>query len=358
MAFPTPTGEALIPGGDGDLSVGVYRLGLIGAGRAGVNLVDAFYRTGWHHGVGIAADPDAFEDKALDAKARIRLGTPSEGTGMRGVERVIGDQQFAIASALVDAFGSDRELILIAAGLGGVTGVGSVPALLEVLKEVSAATRRDERPPPPVGMLLSVTPRRLLAEEGRVSAAEEGVQTLRRLHDGGKLRPFILVEPDRLREFVPGEDVAARRMRDATVAGACDAVNRLPLLRPLRGEVDADAFRKAVEGEGLSSIGLSAATGTSAADLEGAVRHALGKGWLCGAVAPSRGLVAAVVVVIGSEDLAGDAGTLSRLESAVGIAKGILPQARLSTGIYEDDGKGVRIIAWVGGLPFPESLVS
>jgi len=48
---------------------------------------------------------------------------------------------------------------------------------------------------------------------------------------------------------------------------------------------------------------------------------------------------------------------VSRLESAVDGVAVLLPQASITTGIYEDGGRGIRIVVWVGGLPFPENLV-
>ena len=110
-----------------------------------------------------------------------------------------------------------------------------------------------------------------------------------------------------------------------------------------------------LDGDGTSSFGLAAATGVDAQALTEAVDHVFAGGWLCEPAA-SRRRTALALVMIGQETLAGEPAVAERLSVAVGKLEGHLPQADVEVGVYEDNGTGVRIAVWVGGLPFSESL--
>jgi len=355
MMFPTPDGGVLDPAADfgkADLAIGVYRLGIVGAGAAGSRLAGAFYRAGWRQVAAVGTDEDALESSGLLGEMVAVLPRLDDQAGLRDVARVLDEHRDSVETVLGSALGHDRTLHLVTTGLGGRTGVGAVPPLLERLQAVRMAAQPGSSPVP-VGLLLSVDPSRVV-DENRVTAARAGVETLRRLHDGGKLRPFLVYEKNRL-EFGSGE--TDQELTNATLAGAVDALVRLPLLEPVAGDLDGPTLQTAFGVEGMSSLGLAGVMQTDEESLDALVRHALGDGWLWGGMPPSRGRLAVIAIMIGSEALAGDPNVVERSVSAVETARGILPQATLSMGIYGDNGPGVRAVAWVGGLPFPEDLV-
>jgi hypothetical protein len=102
---------------------------------------------------------------------------------------------------------------------------------------------------------------------------------------------------------------------------------------------------------------LGATSRTDEESISQAVRHALREGLLFRGVPASRARAAVVLAQIGSEVPDGEASVVRRLESSVAKVREILPQAAVATGIYRDDGQGVRVLAFVGGLPTPEFLV-
>lgn len=339
VSWPLAAGGRLAPSADADLAVGAHRLGIVGLGRAGVRIAEVFADLGWKHVAGLAADQDV-----LDGASAETLTLPGGLDDVRAVGTALEDRQSEIAGLLKSALGTDRTLRLLAAGLGGVTGIGSIPAVVDQLNALDEAG---------CGVVLSTpAPGQVPAE--RADAVRDGVGTVRRLHEAGKLRPFIVVDEARLASFIGEDD---KDGWNATIGGALDTVLRLPVMPSIGGTLDGDAVRGALVEDGMSSMGLAACTETDAATLAATARHALEGGWLCGSMAPSRGRVAVILAMIGSEALVGDVSVVSRLESAVAGVAESLPQASIATGMYEDRGRGIRIVVWVGGLPFPENLV-
>lgn len=388
--FPDPDGGVIAsPSGEGeaDLAMGTFRLGVIGAGAAGARLADAFYRIGWRRAICFSAKAEALEDLEIPAARCVRILLPAEPASVRPAEpaslrpaepaspppaepaslddgrRAVAAAQLQLVAACRDGLGADRTLNLLLFGLGGVTGAGSLGALLEIIGEYEKLSRGDAAAadPVPCGVVMAAPSPAEIDDAGGRELVLAGVDAARKLLDAGRLRPFIVVENRRLAAALGGgalDEAQAQAQANATVAGAIDALNRLSLLSPLAGQLDAEAMRSLWLSPGMSTIGIAATR--RAADPEAvkaAVRHALTDGLLLGSVPASRARQAAVVAAIGSEVLAGGAAMLNRLESAVEVAEGILPQARPLTGIYEVPGDEVRVISFLGGLPFPENLV-
>ena len=82
--------------------------------------------------------------------------------------------------------------------------------------------------------------------------------------------------------------------------------------------------------------------------------QALTGGVLAADLPSSRARSAAVVALVGASILNENQEVAVRLaESAAAACGRCLPQARAQIGVYEDAEEGVRIIALLGGLPFP-----
>ena len=311
----------------------------MGLGRGGARIARQFAALGWRRVAALARDASV-----LDEVEGASLQLPSGLDDVRAVGVALEDRQSEIAALLTETLGTDRTLRLLIAGLGGVTGVGSIPM---VLKQLSLLD-----PDAGCGVILS-TPSAAPGAE-RTEAVRGGIDTVRRLQEAGKLRPFLVIDEACLAAFAGEDD---RDAWNATIGGAVDTLLRLPVMPSIGGILDGDAVRAALAEEGMSSMGLAACAETDAATIAATVRHALTEGWLCGSMAPSRGRVAVILAMIGNEALVGDVSVVSRLESAVDGVAELLPQASITTGIYEDGGRGIRIVVWVGGLPFPENLV-
>lgn len=340
ITWPLVGGGSLTPTTGRDRTVGAHRLGIVGLGRAGVRIAHQFAALGWNSVAALAHDT-----AVLDEFEGASFPLPSGLDDVRLVGSALEDHQPELAGFLSDTLGTDRTLRLLIAGLGGVTGVGSIPVVLEQLALLD--------PDAGCGVVLS-TPAPGQVANGRSEAVAAGFDTVRRLQAAGKLRPFLVIDEARLSAFAGTDDQDAQ---NATIAGAIDTLLRLPVMPSIGGTLDGDAARATLADEGMSSLGLAACTETDAATIAATVRHALTDGWLCGSMAPSRGRVAMILAMIGSEALVGDVSVVSRLESAVGGVAELLPQASITAGMHEDRGRGIRIVVWVGGLPFPENLV-
>jgi cell division GTPase FtsZ len=324
-----------------DVAVGSHRLGVVGLGRGGVRIADALHALGWRHVAAVAADAEVLATVPWETTLELPAGLDD----VRRVGMAVEERRSEIDTLLSAALGVDRTLRLITVGLGGATGIGSIPVVADALHALDADAA--------CGVIVSVPSARSATAEHRIAAAHSGFKTVLMLHDAGKLRPFVLFDESRLQRIV-GEQ--ARSAQNATIAGLVDTVVRLPALPSIGGDLDAAVLCGHLETEGMSSFGLAASPSTDADAIGAALRHALGDGWLCSSVPPSRGRAAVVVAMIGDEALAGDSSVANRLGSAINEASELLPQAAVSMGIYEDCGRGVRIVAWVGGLPFPENL--
>ncbi|MAG58530.1 MAG: hypothetical protein CMJ83_19755 [Planctomycetes bacterium] len=353
MMFPCADGSVALPADveqAADLAIGVRRIGVIGAGSHGTRFAGSFYRTGWRRTVALSGDHEALAVSGVPEEAWVELPAPAERS-MREVANLVTEHQLRVEAVLGSAIGHDRELHLICAALEDINGVGAVGPLLDRIAEVRSVACPDA-PPARTALLLLVGTGAAVADAA--ASASEGLTAVRRLHEAGRLRPFVVCEPARL---VAANEAVAISDPDGTVVGALDVLERMPLFQTVAGDLDAKHWEAVQAEEGISSIGLAAAGGTSEEELDAMMRLALSHGWLCGSMPPSRGRFAVVVLLIGSEDLVGDLSTVARLESAVDVAREILPQAKVTAGIYEDSGSGVRVVAWVGGLPFPENLV-
>ncbi|MAB88135.1 MAG: hypothetical protein CMJ90_01585 [Planctomycetes bacterium] len=325
----------------GDIALGAHRLGIVGLGRGGVRIADAMHALGWRHVAAVAADAEVMATVPWETTLELPAGLEDVGA----VGALVEERRPEIRTLLSAALGVDRTLHLITVGLGGATGIGSIPVVLGALQALDPDT--------PCGVILSVPSTASATAAHRMATMRDGVKTVLRLHDAGKIRPFVLFDESRLERIV-GEQ--ARSAQNATIAGLIDTVVRLPALPSIGGDVDSDALRTCLGTEGMSSFGLAAAKETDGASIGAALRHALSDGWLCSRVAPSRGRTTVVLAMIGSDVLAEDASVANRVGAAIEEVSELLPQAEVSKGIYEDCGQGVRIVAWVGGLPFPESL--
>jgi hypothetical protein len=175
----------------------------------------------------------------------------------------------------------------------------------------------------------------------------------RTLAEAGRLAPVIVIDLNRTAQLenpaAPGDPATARY---DSLAGALDALLRLAIM-PSAGPVfDPSAVKGHILSKGWSTIGFAATKDDSRASLEAAFSHALGPGLMAQAMPPSRARAAFVCTVVG-DDLARDGSTL---EPARAILAKLLPQAQRLESTWHDSGKSVRIIAFVGGLPFPETF--
>lgn len=358
ISFPKIGGGALptteLTDREPDSARGAFRLAVIGAGAVGAKLSDAFYKTGYRQVAAFSSDAESLAELSLPAgqKLAILSADQSAPQDLSDGRRCFSDSSFRLGAMFKNSIDSQRERVLIAFGLGGATDVGVLAPLVEILSEAGI------KPAEHAGIVVLPKPGSNLGE-GERKRTSEGLSLLRTLSDAGRFKPLLVVEERCLDRLPRGQDDDPELLGHLTVAGVFDLFHRAPLLPSVSGGIDVEILGQLWNQPGLATIGLAGATKAEAAgDLGPMVRHALTEGLLCGKIPASRARSAVLVVVIGSEVLAqGGASVLTRLESAVEAAKGTLPQAKLSTAVYQATGTNIRVAAWIGGLPFPEALV-
>ncbi len=126
----------------------------------------------------------------------------------------------------------------------------------------------------------------------------------------------------------------------------------------LVGDWDVAQVRQCLLGGGFATLGRAATTDVTPEGLAACVSFALDGGLFAGFMPASRARSAMVLGLVGSEILAKEPASAGRLESAMERLSGDLPQARRLHGVYQDAGKWARVMAFLGGLPFPETLAT
>jgi hypothetical protein len=319
---------------------GIFRLGLVGVDSVGIRFAEAMSRLGYRSAAAITAERDAMRGGAIDPAWRIYVDRPRGGRPP-GTDTVFVSVMPKIEEVFGEAFGScDRVLICADA---------SAPLCTESLTQLAEVARRAGTQP---GAVVFVDPTDDHVESH--ARAEMAFGAARTLVESGRLAPFILVDVTsaaQLDDRGTGGDPAAARYD--SLGGALDSLFRLPAMPSSGPAPDAAAVRAVFLSRGWSTIGFSATADASRAALEGAMSNALGGGRMAQALPSSRARFAAVWTVVGSSGPAPEAGDF---EAARGVVDKLLPQAQRVVGTWTDASDSVRVFAFVGGLPFPETF--
>jgi cell division protein FtsZ len=119
-----------------------FKIGIIGVGQCGNNLAQAFHRIGYRRVLLVNTAQtalDAIEDQIS------KLSIDSQGTGKDpavGKARVDA-KATQIRNGMLREFGEDFEKIIICLGLGGGTGSGGGPSVVQIAKEIVASRGGD-----------------------------------------------------------------------------------------------------------------------------------------------------------------------------------------------------------------------
>jgi hypothetical protein len=185
--------------------------------------------------------------------------------------------------------GCDR--VILCADASGPLGADALAHLAEVVRRCGAQ---------PGAVVFCDSSDDHIDGRARATAAFAAARTLA---EPGRLAPFVVFDQARASEFASEEDTRdhAAPMLES-LAGALDALIRLPALPASGPQIDKSAVMGQLLARGWATIGMSATRGTSAADLDAAAAHAFGSGLMTRAMPPPRaGAIICTVVGNGTE---------------------------------------------------------
>ncbi|HYC78789.1 MAG TPA: FHA domain-containing protein [Planctomycetota bacterium] len=179
-------------------------------------------------------------------------------------------------------------------------------------------------------------------DAGVAAKSDAGLAAVRRASEAGRLKGVVLWNADGAEER-------------AAAAEAFDALLGLPCRKAVGGRGLLGAhLEEVLSADGFAVVGRAALDPNGESRWRAAALAAVDDGRAFRQAPASRARVVALAALIASEIPAADPDKAVRLESALGHAAEATPQARLRRGLHEAGTGTSQVVAFVGGLPFPE----
>lgn len=229
--------------GDGLMSNENVRIAVIGVGGAGCNTVDRMMKSGIKSAQTIAVNTDQLHLKVINAHKRVLIGsTVTKGLGAGGFPEVATKCAEMSRDKLREVIG-EKELVFIAAGMGGGTGTGAAPVIAEIAKEQGA-------------IVVSVVTVPFRLERARVQKAKWGLERL-----AAKSDTVIVIENDRLVSYVPNLPISdAFNLADAITGRAITGIADT-IMFPSLMNIDFADVKSVMENGGFALISMGEAGG-------------------------------------------------------------------------------------------------
>ena len=341
--------------GDSGPEDGRFAVGLVGMGEFGVHLVSQLHSRGYHRALLLGTAGEAMSRSGVPEQLRVEI-PPSETTPtLQGILSRLASEAEGLSFACHEGLGQDRSLHLLVAGLGGVTGIGAVPLMADLLQDYGELLATSRKRMPATGLLLMTHSE--LEQGQEAGLAEEGWKDVRRLVEAGKLSPLWILGNEALGKLGRNDpEITQQEQRSFVACGVMDALHRGLEIAMLSGQLRAEEARQAMLSQGVGSFGVGMAAEGTEEGLQDALKQAFAEGWLGTGLKPSRGHEVITLVGIGSGVLTDEPDWLGRVEPLVKEAMGQIPQAKTQVAQLVYRGEGVRVLVFVGGLPLPDSI--
>ena len=224
------------------------RIAVIGVGGAGCNTVDRMMRNGIKSAQTIAVNTDQLQLKGIQAHKRVLIGsTVTRGLGAGGFPEVAVKCAEMSRDKLREVI-DQKELVFIAAGMGGGTGTGAAPIIAEIAKEQGA-------------IVVSVVSVPFRLERARVQKAKWGLERL-----AAKSDTVIVIENDRLVSYVPNQPITeAFNLADAITGKAITGIADTIMLPSLMN-IDFADVRSVMENGGFALLSMGEGHGPDRID--------------------------------------------------------------------------------------------
>ncbi|MGC8572223.1 MAG: cell division protein FtsZ [Candidatus Micrarchaeia archaeon] len=221
----------------------VAKLGVVGLGGMGSNLVNRLYNSGIKSATTIALNTDAKHLKIINAHKKILIGKEiTKGLGAGGYPEI--GQKCAEASKdeIMDAI-SGYDMLFLAAGMGGGTGGGSIASVAQMAKEQGS-------------LVVAFVTYPFSLERSRKQKADWGIQQLIKNAD-----TTIIIENDRLLKIAPNLQIEkAFELADSIATNAIRGIADTIML-PSLINLDFADVRAVMKDAGTAVINIGSGSG-------------------------------------------------------------------------------------------------
>lgn len=308
------------------------RIIVVGCGGAGCNTVARIMEVGIRGADTIAVNTDAQDLLYTTADRKVLIGRDvTYGLGA-GNDPEKGEKAAREDENLIKEQVHGADMVFVTCGLGGGTGTGSVPVVVEVARKLGALA---------VGV---VTLPFGVEGKRRRQNSEQGLQRLQQVAD-----TVIVIPNDKLLDIAPDLPIAAAfKVADQLLMDAIKGITEL-ITRPGLINLDFADVRTVLQNGGIAMIGVGESdTENRAAE---AVEEALSSPLLDVDITGARG---ALINVVGDPSL-----TLEEAEKIVGrVSEALDPEAHVIWGaqISEELKNAVRVMVILSGVHSPYVL--
>jgi cell division protein FtsZ len=200
------------------------RISIVGCGGAGNNVVNSIY---WSNKKveTVAVNTDETKLEKINASKKILIGKDvTHGQGARGFPEV-GEHCAVQARSAIESVLKGSDIVIVIAGMGGGTGTGAAPIVVDVAKGMNAVT-----------FAIAISP--FSYEKGRQAAAKEGIRKLRVVAEN-----TIVLENDRLLDLAGDMPVnESFAIMERSINSMIDSMTQRiteDVISPIREEVEA-----------------------------------------------------------------------------------------------------------------------
>jgi len=304
----------------------------MGCGGAGCNTISRMMEIGIEGAETIAVNTDAQDLLYTAAHGKVLIGRETTGGLGAGNDPEKGEAAAREDENLLKDNIHGADMIFVTCGLGGGTGTGASPVVVEVAKKLGALT---------VGVVtlpFSVEGRR------RRQNAERGLTHLRQVAD-----TVIVIPNDKLLEVAPDLPIAAAfKVADQLLIDAIKGITEM-ITKPGLINLDFADVQTVLKNGGVAMIGIGESDAENRA--AEAVEEALNSPLLDVDITGAKG---ALVNIVGSSDL-----TMEEAERVVGrVSEALDPEAHVIWGaqISEDMKNTLKVMVILSGVHSPYVL--
>ncbi|MCL5433819.1 MAG: cell division protein FtsZ [Candidatus Marsarchaeota archaeon] len=237
----------------------VARLGVVGLGGMGSNLVNRLYNNGIKSANTIALNTDAKHLKIINAHKKILIGKEiTKGLGAGGYPE-IGQKCVEVSREEIKEAISGYDMLFLAAGMGGGTGGGAIATVAQMAKEQGS-------------LVVAFVTYPFSLERSRKQKADWGIKQLIKNAD-----TTIIVENDRLLKFAPNLQIEkAFELADSIATNAIKGIADTIMLPSLMNLDFADV-RSVMKDAGTAVINIGSGAGPERVNkaIESTINHPL-----------------------------------------------------------------------------------
>ena len=335
-----------------------FKFAFVGVGQAGGRIARTFQELGYARVCAInTAAADLAELKTFPANTKLDIGE-QQGAGKdpEVAARLVKDKDGEIYDLYKRAWGPDVDYAFICLSGAGGSGAGMYRKAVEVAK----VFMRDHKRPVKVGVIMAL-PKNSEGQRG----AKNVLHSMRQL-PALNLSPIIFIDNERFLSLY-GNTVALQQEKPASNASTAQLLHTFNRLAGTESEdvggttFDPADFSRCMDSGVVAFAAASVKQWSNPTDLTGPIREQLQRNTLV-SLDLTGGTVAGLLYVI-----TGAAWDGPQAIGASSIDHGNASMHRLLKqqdsvvfhGVYPAQGKdGVKILAMVGGLPFPEERIA